>query len=112
MKTETFEGKIDSYQGKKLETAIEYKGSVEVFENKDEAVAATKWPGDADILELLNGKIVTAAKAKEYQDKTKALKEAYEASPEFKKNQFIKAALAMGMSQTQAEALANSQLGS
>lgn len=112
MKLEHFEGVIDSYQGKKLDPPIKYDGDVSVFESKAEAEAATKWPGDSDILDMLNTKTFNAAKAKVYQEKTKSLKEEYEKSPEFRKAQFIKAALGMGMSQAQAEALANSQLQS
>ncbi len=111
MKSEKFAGVIDSYQGKKLDTPINYDGAVDQFESKAEAEAATKWPGDSEILDMLNTKVFNAAKAKVYQEKTKSLKEAYEASPEFKKNQFIKAALGVGMSQAQAEALAASNLG-
>lgn len=111
MVTLKFEGQIDSYQGRNLADPIKYSGSVEGFSNKEEAVTATKWPGDADILEMLNGRLLTSEKAKSYQSATKALKEAYEASPDFKRKQLINAAVEAGFSPAEAEALAESKLG-
>lgn len=105
-----FEGKIDSYQGKSLATPIEFKGEADNYENVTEAKTAGVWPNDAEILETLNTKLVTSAKAKEYQKSTKDLKEAYEASSDFKRAQLVKAAVAAGFSQAEAEALAASKL--
>jgi hypothetical protein len=97
MKTETFEGQIDSYQGKSLKTPIKFDGAVDVYENVAEAKTAGAWPNELDILETINGKMVTSAKAKEYQKATKDLKEAYEKSDDFKISQFRKAAEGMGL---------------
>jgi len=111
MKTESFEGTVEAYQGKPLTTPISFKGNVEVYSNLDEVKQSEDWPSDNEILKIVNTKLVTSAKAKAYQEATKDLKAAYEASPEFKKNNLIKAAVAAGFSQADAEALATSKLG-
>lgn len=111
MKNETFEGTVEAYQGKTLDKAISFSGSVEVFENLAEAKQSEDWPGDNEILKIVNAKRVTSAKAAEYQKATKELKAAYEASADYKRAQLIKAAVAAGFSQADAEGLAASKLG-
>lgn len=111
MRTETFTGKVEEYQGKKLPTPIEYSGDVQLFENVAEAKNGENWPSDSEVLKMVNNKLLTAAKASKYQESTKSLKEAYEASDDFKRNQLVKAAMAAGFSQQEAEALAASKLG-
>jgi hypothetical protein len=112
MKTETFEGSVEAYQGKTLDSPLEFSGSAQIYENVAEAKASEDWPGDSETLKIVNTKLITAAKAKEYQRVTADLKKAYEASPDFKRNNLIKAAVAAGFSQAEAEALAASKLGS
>jgi hypothetical protein len=111
MVTKTFEGSIDSYQGKALDTPRNFSGEVEVPEGIAEAKEKGFWPNESEILKGIQNKLVTAAKASAYQKETADLKEKYENSADFKRAQFIKAALAMGMNKTQAEALADSNLG-
>lgn len=110
MKTETFEGTVEAYQGKNLATPISFSGKVEVYENLAEAKGGEDWPSENEILKIINTKLVTSAKAKQYQDATKDLKKAYEASSDYKRDQLIKAAVAAGFSQAEAEGLAASKL--
>lgn len=97
MKTESFEGTVEAYQGKALDKPISFNGVVEVFENLTEAKGSEDWPSDNEVLKIINAKRVTAAKAAKYQTATKDLKAAYEASDDFKIAQFRKAAQAMDL---------------
>lgn len=99
-------GKVEEYQGKTLESPIPYSFEFDVFDNVAEAQQSESWPSASEILKFVNGKAKTAAKAAAYQTATKALKEQYEATPEFKRANIIKAAVAAGMSQEAAESLA------
>lgn len=110
MKTETFEGVVEAYQGKSLATPIKFSGEVSVYETVAEAQASEDWPGASEVLKIVNTKKVTTAKAKAYQDSTKALKEAYEASDDYKRKNLVAAAVAAGFSQAEAEALAASKI--
>lgn len=110
MKSETFEGTVEAYQGKTLDKPIEFRGSVDLYENVGELKNSEDYPSDNEILKMVNQKKLTAAKASEYQNATKELKKAYEASNEFKSAQLVKAAMAAGFSQAEAEALAASKL--
>lgn len=87
-----FEGKIDSYQGKKLDKAIEFSGECSNYETVDEAKQAGVWPNEKAVLDTINDGLVTSAKAKEYQANTKDLKAAYEKSDEYKVANFRKSA--------------------
>lgn len=111
MKTETFTGTVEEYQGKKLEKAISFDGAVEVPETITEAKERGFWPSESEMLKAVQSKLVASAKSSEYQKATKALKEAYEASDDFKRNNLIKAAIAAGYSQVEAEAFAAGKLG-
>jgi hypothetical protein len=113
MRTETFEGTVEAYQGKTLDKPISFSGSTEVYENLTEARGSEDWPSDSEILKWLNTRKVTAAKAAEYQKATKNLKAEYEASPEYKRESLIKAILAADSNKTrvQAEGIADSLLG-
>lgn len=107
-----FDGTVEEYQGRKLDKAIPYNGTVKVPETVTEAKESGLWPNDSDILtRFVKGRLVTSAKAAAYQAATKALKEEYENSADFKKAQLVKAAMAAGFSQQEAEALAASKLG-
>jgi hypothetical protein len=111
MRTETFEGTVEEYQGKKLDKAITFSGSVDVPETITEAKERGFWPSESEMLKAVVTKIVAGAKSSEYQKNTKSLKEAYEASDDFKRNNLVKAAIAAGYSQVEAEAFAAGKLG-
>lgn len=111
MRSETFQGTVEAYQGKQLDKPIQFSGTVELFENLTEAKGSEDWPSDNEVLKIINTKRVTAAKASKYQEATKELKTQYEASSDYKKSQLVKAAMAAGFSQAEAEALAASKLG-
>lgn len=104
----TFEGTVEAYQGKALPTPINFSGEVTQYENLTEAQGSEDWPSANEILKIVNTKRVTSAKAAEYQKATAELKKAYEGSVDFKRNAFIKAAIAGGMNTAQAEAMADS----
>lgn len=110
MKNETEVGQVKEYQGSKLDSPIDYSFDVELFENIEELKNSEEWPSNSEILKMVNTKRKTAAKAAAYQTATKALKEAYENSSEFKRAQLVKAAVAAGFSVAEAEALAASKL--
>ena len=111
MRTETFEGTVEAYQGKSLDKPITFSGTVDLFENLTEAKGSEDWPSENEMLKIVNTKRTTSAKAAEYQKATKSLKEAYEASSDFKRAQLVKAAVAAGFSQAEAEGLAATKLG-
>ncbi len=109
MKTETFSGSVEAYQGKTLPRPIDFSGSVEVYENVAEAKSSEDWPGESETLKIVNRQRVTSAKASEYQKATSDLKKDYENSQDYKVAQLVKAAVGMGFSQAEAEALAASK---
>lgn len=111
MRTETFEGTVEAYQGKNLDTPIKFSGNASLYENVAEAKASEDWPGDSEVLKMVNTKKVTSAKAAEYQKATKVLKEAYEASDDYKRKNLVTAMLAAGFSQVEAEAMTSQKLG-
>lgn len=111
MKSLTDSGKVEEYQGKKLDTAISYEFSYDVYENLADARNSEDWPGDSEILKFVNQRKFTSAKAQAYQKATKQLKEAYEASADYKRKQLISAAMLAGFTQEEAEALAAQKLG-
>lgn len=108
MRTENFEGTIAEYQGKAVSPVITYSGTVELFTNVEEARASEDWPNESGILKMVNQKLLAAAKASKYQEASKELKAAYEASPDFKRANLVKALVATGKSEKEALALAES----
>ena len=116
MKKVTFTGTVEEYQKTKLDKPIEYSGETDNYENISELKSSEDWPNDSDILKFVNGRKLTSAKAAAYQTATKALKEKYEASPEYQRKNLIDAMLAMKkpdgtsmFSQAEAEAFAASK---
>lgn len=108
MRTETFSGTIREYQGKPVNPPIPYSGKVELFVSPDEGKGSEEWPNDSGILKMVNQKLLAAAKASAYQTAAADLKAAYEASPEFKRANLVKALVAAGKSESEANALAES----
>lgn len=110
MRTEQFEGTIESYQGKTLDNPIKFSGNVELYENTPEAKQSEDWPSENEILKVVNTKKLTAAKAAEYQKATAALKKEYEESDEFKRANLVKALMLSGKSKAEAEGIADTIL--
>lgn len=108
MKQVTFEGTVSEYQGKPVVPELKFSGVADQYENIGEARGSEDWLSDAEILKAINAKKVTAGKSSAYQEVIKPLKEAYEASAEYKFNNLVKSAMAAGASKEQAEALASS----
>ena len=139
MKTKSYGGQIDNFQNRndwdlgglaealsKLENPpvmefdgkkwdgksfpIYFSGVAATYENLAEVKASEDWPGDNDILKMVNQKKVTSAKAQDYQRIVGGFKKQYEESADFKRKTFIDGAIAMGFSQAEAEALAASKI--
>jgi hypothetical protein len=108
MKQVPFKGEVLEYQGKKLDSPIQYDGNADSYENLSEAKGSEDWLSDNEILKVINSKKLTAAKAAKYQEVTKELKKAYEDSSDYKRKQVIDAVLLAGKSQAEAEAFAAS----
>ncbi len=103
-------GEVLEYQGEKLSTPVKYEFDYEVYENLAEAKQSEDWPGDSEILKFVNQRRFTSQKAKAYQNATKDLKTAYEQSDAFKRKNLVNSALAAGLAQAEAEAMADSIL--
>jgi len=108
MKQVTFEGTVAEYQGKPVSPELKFSGSADQYENISEARGSEDWLSDAEILKAINAKKVTAAKSSAYQGVIKPLKDAYEASAEFKFDNIVKSAMAAGATREQAEGVAAS----
>src|SRR5258707_10450956 len=102
MRTLTDSGKVEEYQGEKVEPVVTYNFDYEVFENLNEAKTSEDWPGDSEVLKFVNQRKFTSAKAQAYQKATKALKDAYEASDAFKRKNLINSAIAAGLAPAEA----------
>ena len=110
--SETLSGKIEAYQGKALKNGPKtFTFDALQYESKDEAKASEDWhvPDDGEIFKEVNRAKVTSAKAQAYQKATAPLKEEYENSQDYRVAQLVKAAVGMGFSQAEAEALAASK---
>lgn len=103
-------GEIAEAFGKKFSPAKTYEFEFETYENKAAAVAANKWPSDADayVLAKVNKQNEASAKSAAYQKELKSEREEYENSPEFKFKQLVASLVAVGKSQAEAEAIAKS----
>lgn len=103
-------GTVEEYASQKLKVPVTFPFDANQYENLTEAKASEDWPSDNEILKIVNRGAVTSAKASAYQKATKDLKAAYEKSAEFKIANLVKAAMAMGFSQAEAEGLAMSKV--
>lgn len=108
MKANKGTGTVKEYQGKTLATPVDYSFDYETFETVSELREAGRFPSDGDILDLINKKVEVSAKQAAYVKATADLKAKYEASNEYKRAQFIKAAIAGGMSESDANQIADS----
>ena len=89
------QGTVEEYQSKKLATPLTFTYDADLYSSIEEAKAAGDWPNEGNILKSINKARTTSAKAAAYQLATKPLKEAYEASDDFKRKNFIDSFLAM-----------------
>ena len=97
---------VSEFQGEKLETPVPYSWDCDQYENLTEAQGSEDWPGDNEILKMVNRSKLTAAKQAAYQKATKKLREDYEKTPEARRKAFIAIAVQSGFSKDEAEALA------
>lgn len=106
----TGSGEVKEFMGRVLDESIKYSYEYETFGNKNDAIAAGKWPSDADeyVLTKVNKAQETAAKAKAYQAAIASEREAYEQTPAFKVKQIVDSLTAAGMPLTDATKLADS----
>lgn len=90
------------------ETTFSYEW--QEFDTPQEAKDAGKWPSDAEILEYQNSiaerNALSGVRAKVVNEHASKIRE----TPEYKRAEFVKAAIAFGMSAEQAEQLAASKL--
>lgn len=113
----TFEsqGEIGEAFGKTFTPPKRYTFQWKTYGTKEAAVAANKWPSDADefVLNKINKQNENSAKSAAYQAELKSEKEAYEASPEFKFKQAVDSALSLNPKLTReaAEAFVKSIMG-
>lgn len=110
MTAKTGTGKVEEYQGKPVTPAIDYSFDYSVYDNLTEAKQSEDWPNDSDILKWVNQTAERSAKASSYQKAVAELKTKYEASPEFRKANFIKSAIAMGFALDEATMMADSKI--
>ena len=89
---------------------VKFSYSWDEYENPTECRDAGKWPNDSEVLEYRNGiaerNALSGARAKVVNEHATAIRE----TPEYKRSEFVKAAVAFGMSAEQAEQLASSKL--
>ena len=122
-------GNVEDYQGKSIAewataidglvtgqndagaTVLPYTFEYNVYDTLTEAKASEDWPSDNEVLKWVNQTAERSAKASAYQKAVAKIKTAYEKSPEFKRAQFVKSAIAMGFGADEAEALAKSKIG-
>ena len=105
LKSET--SKVREFQGEKLQPAIDYSYDWKVFEGVTEAKEAGQWPNESDVLKMVNRDSKISAKSKSYQEATKALQEAFENTPEYKRRELVKALKLSGFSDEQAGKMAD-----
>lgn len=112
METKTATGTVSTFAGKALNPAINFTYDYVVYDNVVEMQNAKVWPSEKEIFDWQNKKAETAAKAKASMAATEKLREAYEATPEFKLESLVKQILKSNpkLSQAAAEAFATSML--
>jgi hypothetical protein len=113
MKTETFDGKMESAYGRALPSAIPFEGSFEAYETYEEITAANDLPSHDDILSFVNTKRKSNARQK-------AMTAALDAAginkptlddPQVQLRTMIKVLVASGRNEAEATTLAENTLG-
>lgn len=107
MKTVTKKFTISTAYGQPLDTPIESTFSFEQLEKGDE-IPAKEQPDADDILNMVNAKRNASARAKATTEALNAagIEKPSTDTPEYRRNQIIKALVANGQSQAEAEATA------
>ena len=113
MASTTEKATVQEFMGARLPEPREYEFTFETFASKNDAVAANKWPADADtyVLAKVNQQAKASAKAAAYNTAVADLKAAYEQTPAYQFKQLVDSLLVAKKSQAEAEALAESILG-
>lgn len=104
-------GKVEEYQGEKLNPPIEYTYEFDQYEGPgsvQEAKSSEDWMNDNDILKNVNQTKERTAKASAYQKAVADKKKEYEKSDAFTRKEMIKILLLRGKTQAQAEEIADS----
>ncbi len=96
--------KVETFDGETLKEAIEYPFRYTVFLNLEAAQKSEDWPNANAVWKQLSIDSARSAKATAYQKATAKLREAKQATPEYRLEQFIKNAVGMGMERDNAEA--------
>ena len=110
MTTKTGSGEISEYQGKVISPAIPYTFEYSVYDTLTEAKDSQDWPSDAEVLKWVNQSSERKSKANQYQKTLAPLREAYEATREFKVASIVSACVKAGMDRATAETFAESQV--
>jgi hypothetical protein len=101
-------GKVEEYQGEKLNPAIDYDYEFSKYDTLVEAKASEDWPSDNEVLKWVNQTAERTAKASAYQKAVADKKKEYEKSDAFTRKEMIKLLVLRGKSQAEAEKIADS----
>jgi hypothetical protein len=101
-------GKVEEYQGEKLNPPIEYFYEFTKYDNVAEAKASEDWLNDNDILKIVNQTAERTAKASAYQKAVADKKKEYEKSDAYTRKEMVKLLVLRGKSQEEAEKIAAS----
>ena len=113
MKTEKLSGDISTAYGQALSTPVKYEGSVSLYETPDEVRAANDWPSNDEIVNFVN-------RNRSANERQKLMKAALDAAgykkptledPAVQFATIVKALVASGKTQEQAEQIARASLG-
>ena|ERR1022692_239529 len=110
MKTIPKNGEVTEFQGKEVSPSIKFSWNADQYETITEIKNSPDWPSDAEILRIVNQKKDNTARQAAHAIATKDLRAIWEASPEFRKQEFIKAAMKLGLTQEEAEKVAVSSI--
>lgn len=113
MKTEKFDGLMESAYTKKLETPIKFAGEFEAYENIGEVRAAKDEPSDKEIVDFLNNKRKANARQKSMQaalDAAGIARPTLENDAQLRLRKMYDIFVANGSSHDEARALAASNL--
>ena len=108
MTEQTGNGKVEEYQGEKLNPPIDYTYSYSKYDNLTEARASENWPSDNEILKWVNQTQERTAKASAYQKAVADKKKVYETSDAYTRKEMVKLLVLRGKSQEEAEKIAAS----
>lgn len=114
MKTEKFEGQIESAYGKTIEPALKYSGEFGRFENIDELRSRNEFPKDSEIVDMVNARRKANARQKAMTAALDAAgyeKPTLENDVQLQLRTVYKALVANGKSEQEARDIASRTLG-